>query len=95
VNDGQLIDNVPAPGCPFAKYTVPCTVVVLTACAIAVAASTVATAYIAIPRIIRNHSSFMRFIPIASLFSLHIAKFFSPGPTAADRSAPASHPITN
>ncbi len=49
VNDGQLIDNVPAPGCPFARYTVPCTVVVLTACAIIVAAaSIIITAHAAI-----------------------------------------------
>jgi hypothetical protein len=48
VNDGQLIDSVPAPGCPFARYTVPCTVVVLTACAIIVAASNIAAAHAAI-----------------------------------------------
>ena len=73
VNDGQLIASVPAPGCPFARYTVPCTVVVLTACAIAVAVSTIASEHTAILRTIRNRSSFMSFIPIASFFSLQFA----------------------
>jgi hypothetical protein len=32
VNDGQLTTSVPVPGWPFARYTVPSTVVVLNVC---------------------------------------------------------------
>ena len=73
VNEGQLINSVPAPGCPFAKNTVPDTVVVLTVCAIAVAASVVASTHTVIPRAIRNHFSFMSSTPIAFFFSLQFA----------------------
>src|ERR1700677_2437049 len=71
VNAGQLIASVPAPGWPFARYTVPCTVVVLTACPLAIAPGAIASAHNTIPRPSLNHLSFMSFIPIASLFSLH------------------------
>jgi len=40
VNEGQLTVRVPAPGLPFARYTVPCTVVVVNACARAIWAGT-------------------------------------------------------
>src|ERR1700722_6600643 len=35
VNDGQLMCTEPAPGWPLARYTVPCTVVVVIPCAAA------------------------------------------------------------
>jgi hypothetical protein len=42
VNAGQLSCNVPEPAVPFARYTVPCTVVVLIVCAAALQTNTTA-----------------------------------------------------
>ena len=47
-NAGQLNCSVPEPGVPFARYTVPCTVVVLIVCAAAFQTKTTAAKQIPI-----------------------------------------------
>jgi hypothetical protein len=58
VNDGQLTTNVPVAGLPFARYTVPWTVVVLTAAWAVLSQPMTATAINNNPThlTVRNHS---------------------------------------